>query len=281
MTGQPDAPLSSIQEIAHGTWIKLSTAFITQLRRLKGAKALVWLAIALRINEEHVSFPSIARICEDTGYSNREVIDTLRELEESGFLTIRRGDHKYNTYRVNHSAAFGESRLVIPTCEETSPVNFPTVSVNFSPESVKLDATKMLKTSLKQESINKIKQDERYNAQNEFQKVWNELEQFFGAVAPDTAQLIEVWLEKHPLERIHQAISVARDKRAGSPKYVDQVLITWEANGYPPTREEQVLSRAFKPAKGNNENDQKRYQIPNYSEADLALIDEINRLSDL
>ncbi|NTV38247.1 MAG: hypothetical protein HGA82_03595, partial [Anaerolineales bacterium] len=45
-----------------------------------------------------------------------------------------------------------------------------------------------------------------------------------------------------------QAIGVARDKGARSPKYVDQVLITWERNGYPPTREEQVLARAFKPS---------------------------------
>ena len=64
-------------------------------------------------------------------------------------------------------------------------------------------------------------------------------------------------------------------------KYVDQVLITWEANGYPPTREEQVLARAFKPAKGKNGTEPNHYQIPNYSEADLAIIDEINRLNAL
>ena len=83
---------------------------------------------------------------------------------------------------------------------------------------------------------------------SEFKKIWNELEQACGAVPPDTTRLINVWLEKHTPERIIQAIGVARDKGARSPKYVDQVLITWERNGYPPTREEQVLARAFKPS---------------------------------
>jgi len=108
-----------------------------------------------------------------------------------------------------------------------------------------------------------------------------ELEGLPRAVPPDTTRLIDTWLEKHPPGRILQAIRLASDKRARSPKYVDQELIGWEANGYPPSREQQVLARAFKPAKGGNGKNPPGYKIPDYSETGLALASGINRKSAL
>jgi DnaD/phage-associated family protein len=128
---------------------------------------------------------------------------------------------------------------------------------------------------------NKIKQEDIYIAQSDFQKVLSALEELCGPVAMDTTRLINTWLEKHPLERIQQAIDVAGERRARSPKYIDQVLISWEENGYPPSRAQQIFARAFKPRRGKNGEDKPRYEIPEYSEAELATIAEINRMSDL
>lgn len=115
--GEDDLP-----EVVRGQpWIKLSMAFLRTMPKLKGAKLSVWLAIVLRINERYISFPSIKTICEDTGLSNRAVIDTIKELEESGYLTVKRRDRRVNIYQVRSYAAFGEAAPIIPSSEESSP----------------------------------------------------------------------------------------------------------------------------------------------------------------
>ena len=59
----------------------------------------------------------------------------------------------------------------------------------------------------------------------------------------NTPKFVDAWKENHSGERILQAIGIARDKGARSVKYVDEILITWEANGYPKTRDEKVHDR--------------------------------------
>jgi DnaD/phage-associated family protein len=71
-------------------------------------------------------------------------------------------------------------------------------------------------------------------------KVFQALEKLMGALNSSIPRFVDTWLEKHPLEKILEAIEVAKEKGARSEKYVDKVLIGWEANGYPKTREEQV-----------------------------------------
>lgn len=61
-----------------------------------------------------------------------------------------------------------------------------------------------------------------------------------GALNSLTADTINTWLEKHTDEWILKAIEMAMAKGARSEKYVDKILINWEANGYPKSREEQV-----------------------------------------
>lgn len=74
-------------------------------------------------------------------------------------------------------------------------------------------------------------------------QIFQALEKLMGALNSGVPRYVDTWLEKHPLERILQAIEIATDKGARSEKYVDKVLIGWEANGYPKTREEQVKER--------------------------------------
>jgi DnaD/phage-associated family protein len=71
-------------------------------------------------------------------------------------------------------------------------------------------------------------------------QIFQALEKLMGALNTSVPRFVDTWLEKHPLEKILEAIEVAKEKGARSEKYVDKVLIGWEANGYPKTREEQV-----------------------------------------
>jgi len=92
--------------------------------------------------------------------------------------------------------------------------------------------------ALNDNKINKNK--ERDTAATE---IFTALENLIGSLNSNTPRFVDIWLEKHHPNRILQAIGVARENRARSVKYVDEVLISWEANGYPKTREEKVQER--------------------------------------
>lgn len=64
-----------------------------------------------------------------------------------------------------------------------------------------------------------------------------------GLLRSDTPRMVDTWKEKHPFERIMQAIELARVKGRVPVTYVDSILIGWEANGYPKSREQQVEER--------------------------------------
>jgi len=61
-----------------------------------------------------------------------------------------------------------------------------------------------------------------------------------------TGDLLKTWREKHTDDWIIKALETAKGK---SQSYADKVLIGWEANGYPKTREQLIEERkAAKPA---------------------------------
>ena len=61
-----------------------------------------------------------------------------------------------------------------------------------------------------------------------------------GGLKGTDADLMNTWAEKHTNEWILKAIQTASDKGAKSSAYVDRILIGWEANGYPKTREQLI-----------------------------------------
>lgn len=73
--------------------------------------------------------------------------------------------------------------------------------------------------------------------------IFTALENLTGGLNTDTPRFVDTWKEKHSLEWILKAIEIAKEKKARSVKYVDSILIGWEANGYPKTREDQVKDR--------------------------------------
>ena len=127
---------NGLQEHKTQTWIKLSTSFRAVMARLKGSRLSVFLCISLHINENNNCYPSLETIARETGYSRREVINAVHELEQDGFLTVIREGKKSNLYHVDLAAAIGA---------ENSPVHFARV-VNF-------EAKNMLKNAPKEEPI--------------------------------------------------------------------------------------------------------------------------------
>lgn len=65
-----------------------------------------------------------------------------------------------------------------------------------------------------------------------------------GALNSMAVDYINEWLPKHSDEWIDAAIEEARKRKIsrGSVKYVDSILVGWEANGYPKPRAERVQS---------------------------------------
>jgi hypothetical protein len=59
-----------------------------------------------------------------------------------------------------------------------------------------------------------------------------------GGLNSETPRLVDTWKEKHTLFWILKAVGIAR-----SVKYIDAVLVGWEANGYPKSREERVKEK--------------------------------------
>lgn len=77
--------------------------------------------------------------------------------------------------------------------------------------------------------------------------VFSVLEQLRGGLNTETTRYVDAWKEKHTEEWILKAVAIAKEKGAGV-KYVDSILIGWEANGYPKSRAEKVEERRDKPA---------------------------------
>lgn len=127
-------------------WVKLSTAFKPHIKNLRGAPLAVWLYISLSINEKGVSFPGIRTIAEDTGYSHQGVLDAIKELEEKGYLKVRRGERRYNIYEPEFAAIGKTNEPSETTLKESTKLTSQVLPPNestFSPnESSGLDLNK-------------------------------------------------------------------------------------------------------------------------------------------
>jgi hypothetical protein len=84
-------------------WVKTSANFIKHIKILKGAKLSVWNVIALSVDENGVCNLTIKQLCELTGYSHTEVIDSVKELDVMGYLSVNR-EGKKNLYTPEFAA---------------------------------------------------------------------------------------------------------------------------------------------------------------------------------
>lgn len=71
-------------------WVKMSAKFLAHLKYLKGAKLAIWQCIALSIDETGKCKRTIKEIVELTDYSHTEVVESIKELEDAGYLSVSR-----------------------------------------------------------------------------------------------------------------------------------------------------------------------------------------------
>ena len=92
--------------------VQLSVRFREQqLRQLKGPILGVFLCIALHINEEGKSWPSVALIAKETGYNEDTVFKCLKRLEFMGYLSrVQPNDAETGKFRSNVYQLFPKSR---------------------------------------------------------------------------------------------------------------------------------------------------------------------------
>jgi DNA-binding transcriptional ArsR family regulator len=104
-------------------WVKMSAKFIDHVKELRGAKLAIWLTISLSIDETGKCKRTIRQLCELTGYSHTEVIDSLKELDEAGYLSTQK-DGRGNIYAPEF-AARGELKPSDETIKklESSPLD--------------------------------------------------------------------------------------------------------------------------------------------------------------
>lgn len=84
-------------------WVKISSNFIYHIKKLRGAKLAIWQVIALSIDENGECRLTIKELKDLTGYSHTEVIESLKELDEMGYLSIDRSGKK-NLYQPEFAA---------------------------------------------------------------------------------------------------------------------------------------------------------------------------------
>lgn len=85
-------------------WVKKSAKFIYHVRRLRGAKLSIWEIIALSIDENGESAMSLKELVTLTGYSRSEVSESLKELEEMGYLTVQKETGKKSIFKPSFAA---------------------------------------------------------------------------------------------------------------------------------------------------------------------------------
>jgi hypothetical protein len=81
------------------------------LALLRGAGLSVWWCLALRVDRDGISEPTVEQICEDTGYSRRQVLEALARLcspEVPLLAKLPRGGRQPHQYRLLGYAWFGD-----------------------------------------------------------------------------------------------------------------------------------------------------------------------------
>lgn len=136
-------------------WVKKSAKFIFHVRRLRGAKLSIWEVVSLSINEDGECALSLGDLVKLTGYSRSEVSESVKELEEMGYLSVQKEAGKKSIFKPSF-AARGENYpsdepiqksdgLTSPVSKDNYPSSFS--NINSSPS---FNRVKRVNTNQKQ-----------------------------------------------------------------------------------------------------------------------------------
>lgn len=217
-------------------WVKISAKFISHIKRLRGAKLSIWQVLACSIDENGKCSLTIKELCELTGYSHTEVIDSLRELDEMGYLSIDRSGKK-NLYTPEFAARGtnkSPSETLVKKLDST-----PLDSVESSPSLEK--------------SVPSIKELKELNNDKEKQariSLFSKLyESNIGPLTPTVADMIGYVVDDFPkIEWYKKAFEIAIENNVRKLAYVRSVLQGWKDNyfGWKPEYKNKVKEKQVK-----------------------------------
>jgi len=95
---------SGLSEYKVWGWVKKSAKFIFHVRRLRGAKLSIWEVVSLSIDENGESKLSLGDLVKLTGYSRSEVSESVKELEDMGYLSVQKEAGKKSIFKPSFAA---------------------------------------------------------------------------------------------------------------------------------------------------------------------------------
>jgi hypothetical protein len=99
-----------MMEVEEAAFVKFSTEFKSELADLDVYALKVFIYIGLSINfETGTAYPGIRKIAKETKMNKDTVAKAIEELEEKGFLQVRRKDGSSNIYKPECYFAIGET----------------------------------------------------------------------------------------------------------------------------------------------------------------------------
>lgn len=169
-------------------FIKFNVNFRKEwLAKLKGAKLSVFICLALHIDEDNKSYPSIDTIMAETELSNRAIINVIKELEGMKIIKVIRERGKVNRYKLAPIVAYGNKpvhvgpvNLVHTISSDTSELDDNRTCELLSPQSsheVEPEEEPVKEEPLKDMSLKKHSDNGRITHQNKIRK---ELAEYFS-----------------------------------------------------------------------------------------------------
>ncbi|MBI5933286.1 MAG: DnaD domain protein [Chloroflexi bacterium] len=202
-------------------------------------------------------YPSVDLVGRKSFYEERSVQAITRKLEAQGYLVADgMGPHGTNKWHIPLERTSDGGAKIAPLQKKQVQ--------NFAPEGIAPEGI------APEPSVVVVNRDDRLSATAQL------LEGLVGGLKSTDADLIQTWLEKHTDEWIAKAFEIAKAKRARSANYVDTILIGWEANGYPKSRDEKVQGAKHADDKSRTPSRAKTNVKPALNPADLAAAERIN-----
>jgi Helix-turn-helix domain len=89
-----------VRDLREHEWFTVDNAFLDGkwARLLKGAPAVVYLALCRHADRNQISFPSVQYLMDESGYGKRQVTRAIRLLEFHRFVKVEREQGEHNIY---------------------------------------------------------------------------------------------------------------------------------------------------------------------------------------
>jgi hypothetical protein len=169
-------------------------------------------------------YKSSEELTEETGLSYDEQVTARKHLTERGLLEE---DYK----RLEHKMYFRICIEQINDVWEIPETGIAKMGKAAMPVSTKAESRLSLNGTAETTQEN--------TSDDKFKKIINAMQSRGQFPNSQTPGLVQEWIEKHETGWILKALELSQGK---SQVYTDKILLSWEANGYPRSREEQLVA---------------------------------------